>query len=223
MRTDLVGRLRLEARGAQALAGGLKSVVGAALVAARPRYFSFRISHRQSPVRESALAGATGEIRKGSPSRINLGFASAVINLVQIRSTARAQAGATRLTKDPHGHGEQDLLGREFLQIEILTLQERNVEIALIESGFCIERRGLGQVVLEREVLRHAPRHRFQAPRARQLAVSGAAAGDRKNVVVGAHLTRKANRDLAGHLIGTESFGFYEDLLIEAQWLVFEF
>ena len=94
VRADLVRRLRLEARGAQALAGCLKSVVGATLVATRPRYFSFRISHRQSPVRESTLAGATSEIRKGSPSRINLWFASAVINLVQILSTARAQPGA---------------------------------------------------------------------------------------------------------------------------------
>ena len=114
VRTDLVRRLRLEARGAQALAGGLKSVVGATLVAARPRDFTFWISHHQSPIRESTLAGAAGEIRKGPPPRINFGLATAVINLIQIRSAARAQPGATRLTQNPHRHCEQDLLGREL-------------------------------------------------------------------------------------------------------------
>jgi hypothetical protein len=119
---DLVGRFRLEARGAQALTRGLKSVVGTTLVAARPRDFMFWIRHHQSPVRESTLAGATGEIRKGPPSRINFGLATAVINLVQIRSTARAQPGATRLTQDPHWHGEQDLFGRELGEIKLLTV-----------------------------------------------------------------------------------------------------
>lgn len=68
--------------------------------------------------------GATGEIRKGPPSRINFGRATAIINLVQIRSTARTQPGATRLTQDPHRYGKQDLLGREFGEIKLLTVQK---------------------------------------------------------------------------------------------------
>jgi len=53
--------------------------------------------------------------------------------------------------------------------------------------------------------------------------LGGAATGDRENIFVWAHLTRKVNRDLAGYLIGTEPFGFNEKLLIEALRLVFEF
>ncbi len=49
VRTHLVRRLRLEARSAQASAGGLQRMVGAAHVAARPRNFAFWIGHLQTP------------------------------------------------------------------------------------------------------------------------------------------------------------------------------
>jgi hypothetical protein len=222
VRAHLMGRLRLEARGAKALARDLKGMVGATLVAARSRYLVFRISHRKSPVRESTLAGATGEVRKGSPSRINLGLASAVINFVQICSATRAQAGTARLTQDPHRHREKDLLGCEFGQVELLTLQERNVEIAFIETRFSVERRRFGQVVFEREFLCDAPGHRFQAPRTGQRTLSGATAGDRKNLFVRAHLTLEANRNFSGHLIGTEPVRVNKKLLVEAKRLVLE-
>ena len=156
------------------------------------------------------------------PPRIDLRFTGAGAVPVAVGAAPWAQPGTALIAHDPHGQREKDLLGGQLREIELVTLQERDIKLVLLEAKLPIERGSRRRPIVHGQTFIDLPRDRFEAPGAGHQTFQPTVARHGEEPTARAHLTLETNPHRGSHLFAVEPIRIHAELLVEPQRLLLE-
>jgi len=163
-----------------------------------------------------------GEAGESMPPRINFRFTGASTVPVAVGAACWAQACTVLVAHDPHGQREKDLLGGQLREIELVTVQERDIKLVRSKAELRIEGYNRRRPIVHGQIFVDLPRDRLKAPGAGYRALNPTVARHIEDPTARAHLTLETNPHGDSHLFAVEPVRIHTEFLVEPQRLLLE-